>query len=91
MGKRKDTAHVSSWYGYDDETSFPDHSNEQLWESYTESLTESTSTSSAHCVSCWYEEHSTAFPDQDSSSLCERHAQATRMTYHKWGSEGRYA
>jgi hypothetical protein len=72
----------STWYGYDE--SFPDQaSSEQRWGDDMARLAQSTSTSSgsgAHCVSCWYEEHSEPFPAQDSSSLCERHGQATRMT-----------
>ncbi len=59
--------------------------SEQEWNDYMAQLAlEANTPGDAHCVSCWYEEHDTPFPDEDSSSLCEEHAQAARQTYSGW-------
>jgi hypothetical protein len=60
--------------------------SEQEWDAYMAQLAQSTEASSAHCVSCWYEQHQEAFPALDSSSLCDSHAEATRNAY--YGSRG---
>ncbi|MBV9690535.1 MAG: hypothetical protein JO202_12610 [Ktedonobacteraceae bacterium] len=57
--------------------------NEQQWDEYMTLLAQSSDESTAHCVSCWYEENGdTPFPADDSSSLCGPHAQATRDAYY---------
>jgi hypothetical protein len=52
--------------------------NEQEWNDYMALLAQEDNTSTAHCVGCWYDEHAEPFPAQDSSSLCDAHATATR-------------
>ena len=57
---------------------------EQEWDAYMQQLAQSSDESTAHCVSCWYEQNGkkTPFPADDSSSLCGPHAQATRDAYY---------
>ena len=82
---RKSSEVASVWYSYRDDE-MPEQANEQIWNGYTEQLAQSIGGgSAAHCVSCWNEEHSEPFPAEDTSSLCKRHVQATRMT-HRWRS-----
>jgi hypothetical protein len=56
--------------------------NEQQWQEYMNLLAQENTTSIAHCVGCWYDEHAEPFPPLDSSSLCDDHAQATRQASH---------
>ena len=55
--------------------------SEQQWNDYMALLAQEDNTSTAHCVGCWYDEHAEPFPTQDSSSLCNEHATATRQAY----------
>ena len=53
---------------------------EQLWDQLMQMLSqESAFVSPPHCVGCWYEAYQTPFPDQDSSSLCVKHAASIRQ------------
>jgi hypothetical protein len=56
--------------------------NEQQWQEYMNLLAQENTTSTVHCVGCWYDEHTEPFPPLDSSSLCDDHATATRQTYY---------
>lgn len=56
--------------------------NEHTWNDYLVQLAQAPKSTQAHCVLCWYETHTTPFPSHDSSSLCVRHAVATRQTHH---------
>ena len=55
--------------------------SEQEWQAYMALLAQENTTSTAHCVGCWYDDHTDPFPALDSSSLCDDHAQATRQAY----------
>jgi hypothetical protein len=61
---------------------------EHEWQDYQALLAQEAegATSTAHCVGCWYEQNAAPFPVQDSSSLCDEHATATRQAY--YGHEG---
>jgi hypothetical protein len=60
---------------------------EYEWQNYQTQLAQEAAgtTSTAHCVRCWYEQNATPFPAQDSSSLCDAHATATRQAYYGQG------
>ncbi len=62
---------------------------EHEWQVYQAQLEQeaASATSMAHCVGCWYEQNAIPFPAQDSSSLCDEHAAATRRAY--YGQEER--
>jgi hypothetical protein len=61
----------------------------QLLHLYTQLATEANnvpnSTTTPHCVYCWYEQHpDTPFPADESSTYCDRHGKIARQTRRHW-------